>query len=266
MLRFLLSGLLLSSLLGLPASAHGACAPMRVAYLDQDRPPYWLGDGEQVPEPPGVGVEFLRAAAAGLKCPLVLVRLPVLRVASALQSGEIDFAPIEERSGYPSGYVFPRDKDGALDRDRSIQTSAIVFVRAADHLPAELNPQRYFQGRLLGTTLGAAYGAALREAGFGIDDGARDLARNVDKLRLRRVDGVVLTLAQPGDMDAVLAARYGDEVVRLRTPLASNRVWLATNPQYYRAHREQVEALWNWIGSNRGKLGGLLEKYARAGN
>lgn len=232
--------------------------------MDQDRPPYWLGDGERVPEPPGLGVELIRAAAAGsLRCPIKLVRLPVQRIRTALQTGEIDFAPVEERADYPPEFVLPHDKQGAIDRSRAIQTSVIVFVRASDALAADLNTPLYFQGRTLGATQGAAYAARLREAGIAVDDGARDLARNIDKLKLGRIDGVALTLATPTDMDRVLATRYGKDIARLRVPLVSNRVWLATNQTYYRAHAERTEALWNWLGNHRGALTALLDKYSR---
>ncbi|MGO4470156.1 hypothetical protein AB4Z11_31875, partial [Pseudoduganella sp. RAF53_2] len=64
-------------LLALTAQAHSACAPVRFAYPDQDRPPYWLGNGSSVPEPPGASVELVMEFTASVGCPVSLLRLPV---------------------------------------------------------------------------------------------------------------------------------------------------------------------------------------------
>lgn len=260
MLRAVLFALLLSSLTG----AHAACAPVRIGYMDQDRPPYWLGKGADVPEPPGVAVDFLRAAAAAtIPCPVQFVRLPANRLRIALQTGAVDFLPIEERAELPPEVVLPRDRNGAPDRNRAIRTNIIVLVRAADQLPADTVTPRYFQGRVMGVPYGAPYADALRDAGIKVDEGGRDLESNVGKLKLKRVDGVALTVGAAGDMDQSITERYGNEVLRLRVPLFSGNIWLATNPGYYAAHREQVEALWNWMSAHQHELSSLLNKYSR---
>lgn len=244
--------------------AQAACPPVRIGYMDQDRPPYWLGKGSEVPDPPGVAVDYLRAAGtAAIPCPLQFVRLPAHRLRLALQSGAIDYLPIEERAELPPDVVLPRDRTGAPDRNRAIHTSIIVLVRGADQLPADTPTPRYFQGRVIGVPYGAPYADALREAGIKVDEGGRDLESNVGKLKLRRVDGVALTVGMAGDMDQAIAERYGSEVVRLRVPLFSGNLWLATNPAYYAAHREQVEAVWTWMASHQNELGGMLSKYSR---
>jgi hypothetical protein len=49
----------------------------------------------------------------------------------------------------------------------------------------------------------------------------------------------------------------------LRVPLVTAHIWLVANQNYYVAHREQVEALWNWMATHQGELGALLGKYSR---
>lgn len=246
------------------AGTHAACPPVRIGYMDQDRPPYWLGKGADVPEPAGAAVDYLRlAAAATIPCPVQFVRLPAHRLRIALQTGTVDFLPIEERAELPPEVVLPRDRGGALDRNRAIRTSIIVLVRAADQLAPDTLTPRYFQGRVIGVPYGAPYADALRGAGIKVDEGGRDLESNIGKLKLKRVDGVALTVGGPGDMDQALAERYGNEVVRLRVPLFSGNIWLATHPAYYAAHREQVEALWTWMSAHQNELSNLLSKYSR---
>lgn len=260
----MLRRLLLVLPLFLIAHVHAACPPVRIGYMDQDRPPYWLGKGAEVPEPAGAAVDYLRlAAAATLACPVQLVRLPAHRLRIALQTGAVDLLPIEERAELPAEVVLPRDRTGAPDRNRAIRTSIIVLVRASDQLAADTVTPRYFQGRVMGVPYGAPYAETLRAAGIKVDEGGRDLESNIGKLKLKRVDGVALTVGSPGDMDPAIAERYGNDVVRLRVPLFSGNIWLATNPAYYAAHREQVEALWTWTSTHQNELSNLLSKYSR---
>ena len=246
------------------AGAHAACPPVRIGYMDQDRPPYWLGKGTDVPEPAGVAVDYLRAAAAAvIPCPVQFVRLPANRLRVALQTGTVDYLPIEERAELPAEIVVPRDRNGVPDRSRALHTSIIVLVRAADQLPADTITPRYFQGRVIGVPYGAPYTEAVREAGIKVDDGGRDLESNVGKLKLNRVDGVALTVGMVGDMDQAIVERYGSEVVRLRMPLFSGNIWLATNPAYQAAHRAQVEAVWTWMATHQRELSVMMAKYSR---
>jgi hypothetical protein len=263
-LRLAMPVLLLSASLSC-AAAQSTCSPIRIAYLDQHRPPYWLGDGKQVAEPPGAGVELLREAAAEMGCEVSFVRLPSMRILAALAAGEIDFAPVEERPAYPAGVQLPPGADGAPDRDKAVLLQVDVVVRAAD-TPANTEPRRYFLHHALGVATGAAYTAALRQAGLEVDDGARDVGRNLDKLRLHRLDGVAVSVMQPGDLDAYLSANYPGQFQRLEQPLISSHIWLAASSAYYHQHREQTEAMWNWLGpAHRAHMAEIVKRYARPG-
>ena len=245
-------------------SAAAPCIPVRVGYMDQHRPPYWLGEGSEVPDPPGAAVDLMRDAVlgAGFGCAPVWVRLPIARLRVALAAGDIDMSPLGELPAYPPEIALPRDKAGNVDLDRAMHNELIVLVRAADKPPPGTQPMQYFKGKLLGVAQGQSYAARLREAGLTIDDGARDLERNIEKLRLGRVDGVVVAAVSPAHLKATLA-RYKGAVVQLPQPLINTRVWLAFNDSYYRAHREHVEALWTWLDLNRGRLGYVMRKYRK---
>lgn len=246
------------------AAASAVCIPLRIGYIDQHRPPYWMGEGEQVPEPPGAAVDLMRdaARAAGFGCAPTLVRLPPARLRVALANGDIDMSPLGEMPTYPAGIALPRDKQGNIDLDRAMHNTLVVLVRAKDKLSANTDPMQFFKSKTLGVALGQSYTARLREAGLHIDDGGRDLDRNIEKLRLGRVDGVVAAAVAPSHLQRMLD-RYQGAIVQLPQPLINTRVWLAFNESYYRAHRVQVEALWTWLDVNRGRLGYTLEKYRK---
>ncbi|MET0322846.1 MAG: hypothetical protein ABW069_19160 [Duganella sp.] len=258
--------LLLLAALGVlpPAMAADACVPLRVGYLDQHRPPYWIGEGATVPEPPGAGVDLMHDAvvASGFGCEPAWVRLPAARLRLALANGDIDMSPLGEMATYPAGIALPRDKAGNIDLDRAMHNTLIVLVRAGDKLPPATQPMVYFKGKVLGAPQGLSTTPRLREAGLTIDDGGRDLERNIEKLRLGRVDGVIVSAVSPEHLKSTLE-RYRGAIVQLPQPLINTRVWLAFNDSYYRAHRSQVEALWTWLDVNRGRLGYVMQRYRK---
>jgi ABC-type amino acid transport substrate-binding protein len=247
----------------LPAQAK-ECIPLRVGYMDQHRPPYWLGDGNKVPDPPGAAVDLIRDAVlgAGFGCAPIWVRLPAARLKVALAAGDIDLAPLGELSFYPAEIALPRDKAGNIDLNRALHNQVLVLVRREDKLPATTNPMQYFRGKVLGIPQGNSYAPRLREAGLTLDDGARDLERNIEKLKLGRVDGVVVAAVAPAHLKQVLA-RYQGSIEQLPQPLLNIRVWLAFNDSFYRAHTPQSEALWTWLDQNRGRLGYVMQRYRK---
>lgn len=248
----------------IPAAATATCIPVRVGYMDQHRPPYWLGEGADVPDPAGAAVDLMRDAVlgAGFGCAPTWVRLPIARLRVALAAGDIDMAPLGELPSYPPEIALPRDKAGNIDLERAMHNALIVLVRAGDKLPASTQPMQHFKGKLLGVAQGQSYAGRLRDAGLTIDDGARDLERNLEKLRLGRIDGVVVAAVSPEHLKATLA-RYKGAVVQLPQPLLNTRVWLAFNDTFYRAHPAQVEALWTWLDVNRHRLGYVMQKYRK---
>jgi hypothetical protein len=240
------------------------CIPVRVGYMDQNRPPYWLGEGDKVPEPPGAAVDLIRDAVlgSGFGCTPIWVRLPPARIKLALAAGDIDLAPLGEMSFYPAEIAIPRDKAGNIDLNRALHNQVLVLVRTSDKLPASTNPMQYFHDKVLGIPMGNSYGPRLRESGLTLDDGARDLDRNIEKLKLGRVDGVVVAAVAPAHLKQVLA-KYQGEIEQLPQPLLNIRLWLAFNENFYHAHTRQSEALWTWLDTHRGQLGYVMQKYRK---
>jgi hypothetical protein len=242
--------------------AHGACAPVRFAYPDQNRPPYWLGNGSEVADPPGASVELIREFTGSVGCPVALLRLPVMRLRAALQAGVADFTPADESLHGTPGVVFPLDANGELDARRAVPLVMVAFVRAADNIDPAADPAMHFRGRTVGTTLGASYAVRMKQLGINIDSGGTGVVSNLEKLRLKRIDGFVVSLIAEADMDRFVADRYRGQIVRLEKPLIRTNIWLATSKAYYDSHTAQVEAMWNWLGSNGNKrFNALLKKY-----
>lgn len=251
---------LLALLPGVDAGA--ACSGLRLAYLDQHRPPYYLGSGSDVPEPPGASVELLRDAVAASGCPLTLTRMPLRRLRSGLAAGAFDATPLEVLGDDVKHFAFPLDQNGKPDRLRALRLVTVVYVRAADKLPRQTNPAKYFRTHKLGAPLDSLHAAAARKAGLNIDDGAVDLVRNLEKLLLNRVDGVLVQLIEANDLDKFIASRYGADIVRLEIPLRENAIWLAFNKAWYETHQAQAHLMWQWAADNgQSQMQRLARKY-----
>ena len=247
------------------SGVQAGCIPLRFGYIDQHRPPYYMGEGPAVPEQPGATVDLVRDAvqSSGFGCAPQLVRLPPARLRMALINGDIDLTTLGEMEVYPSEIALPRDKNGQVDVSRAQHNKLMVLVRAKDKIPAATLPMAYFKGRVLGAAQGNAFAARLREQGLTIDDGARDIERNIEKLKLHRIDGVIVGTVKPGHVEAMLK-RYHGEIVQLPQPLVDTKLWLAFNQNFYQAHREHAEALWTWLDVNRSHLGNYSQKYRKA--
>ncbi|MBV7538567.1 hypothetical protein KW842_22575 [Duganella sp. sic0402] len=232
------------------AQAAAPCAPVRIGYSDRERAPYYMGNGGEVPDQPGVLVELFRDAFRSVGCPVELVRLPLARVRLALISGAVDIAPSDTPSGGTAGYMIATTASGGADHRRALRTLAYVFVRTEDHLPADTDPLSYFKTHTLAVNQGTILAEHLKGAGLRIDDGSFSSWNNLDKLRLKRVDGFTLALITPGALDPYLVTRYGKQFTRLDKPARVSSMWLGANRSYYQRNREQVEAVWNWIGAH----------------
>ncbi|MBV6322171.1 hypothetical protein [Duganella violaceipulchra] len=247
----------------LSAGGAAACDQVRIGYLDQERPPYWLGSGTAVPAKPGASAELVQRFAASAGCQADLKRLPVMRIKPALIAGEIEFAPMDSSAADTAGIVFPLDQNHQPDIARALTLNIVVFVRSADRIPPATEPARYFQNRPLGITLGSSYQARMQGLGLKVDSGAVDIARNFEKLKLKRIDGFAVSVTSPNDMDAYIAQKYQGAIVRLSQPIFSDHVWLATSSGYYAAHAAQVEKMWTWLGSTGVReFSALLKEYS----
>ena len=242
--------------------ALAACATLRVGYIDQHRPPYYLGAGAVVPAKAGASIDLIREIAASAGCDTVFVRLPLLRMRAALIAGTIDAMPMDASDDDALLVALPKDKAGRLDRSKALRYHTVVFVRASDKLPADTDPTEYFKTHMLGVNHGASMVPQLQAQGYKIDEGAIDAPRNLEKLLRKRVDGFGSSLVSPGDMDSFIASHYGGQLMRLQKPLRVTNIWLGVSKAYFEKNPRQTEAMWNWVGANSAtRFAALMKQY-----
>lgn len=247
-----------------PDHASGACTPVRLGYVNQHRPPYFFGAGSIEAPSPGATVDLLRAMAGAAGCELVSVRLPPLRLRQALVDDGIDAMLMDAADSDIAEFALPQSPKGKLDADRAVRMYTVVFVRAEDKLPSDIDPRTYFATHRLGTNNGATLAVQLRAQGFTVDDGAHDGPRNLEKLARGRIDGYAATMVSPTRMDSVVSARFGKQLVRLDTPLRTHHFWLAFRKPYFQRNRTQVLAMWDWLGTHGNvRFAELVEQYEK---
>lgn len=256
--------LLIAACLSLTAShALAACGAFRFAYPDQNRPPYWMGNGAEVANPPGATVELVLEFAASANCGVSFVRLPVMRLRSSVVSGAADFTTVDISADGQPGLVLPRDAQGKPDTKRAATLFVAAFVRAKDGYNRSSDPLPALRGQRVGILHGSNYGPMLEQAGAIIDHGAITVPSSFEKLRLGRIDAFVVPLVTATDLDTFIATRFKGEIIRLDKPIIKSFIWFATNQRFYNAHRNEVEAMWTWLGGDGNKrFNQLLRKYA----
>jgi hypothetical protein len=239
-----------------------ACTPLRFGFVDQHRPPYYLGNGAQEATPPGASVDLVREFVTAAGCNIIMSRLPVPRVRQSLGLGLIDAAPIDAIGDDTANFAFPLDKTGRPDRDKALQLVTILFVRSADKIARNTDPMVFLKNRRLGLVHGAPYGEPLRKAGIEVDDGALDANRNFDKLLRGRIDAFAVSLTSAHDMDDYIEKEFGKGITRLDTPIRATYIWFAVNKTYYARNREYVDGMWKWFGVHgRRRFAELLKSY-----
>lgn len=245
-------------------SAAAECTPLRLGYVDQHRPPYYLGSGNAEATPAGAAVELIREVAAVAGCKVTSIRLPPARLRAALKAGTIDAMSMEAVESDKDLYALPLDSAGNVDVGKALRVHTVVFVRASDSALRNIDPAREFGQRWLGSNHAAPLVAPLRKLGFRVDDGALDTERNLEKLMRNRIDGYAASVAGPRDMDTWVAAKYGNAIVRLDRPVQTTNMWLAINKDYYARNPAQVTAMWDWVAEHgRQRFAKIVRRYDR---
>ena len=246
------------------AAGHAAaeCVPLRLGYVDQHRPPYFMGSGTVEAAPAGAAVDLIREVAAAAGCKVIAVRLPPARLRGALRAGTIDAMSMEASESDKDVYALPLDAAGKLDAAKALRVHTVVFVRASDTALRSIDPAREFGQRWLGSNHGAPLVAPLRKLGFKVDDGALDTERNLEKLMRNRIDGYATSVIAQTDMDTWVAAKYGNAIVRLERPVQTNNIWLAMSKDYQARNPAQVTAMWDWLAEHgRQRFAKIVRKY-----
>lgn len=223
---------------------------LRVVYEETPNPPRHLGTGSLVPDPPGITVDILRLVAERLDLELKLLRAPWERGLFMVEHGEADaifhasFKPERLAIG-----VYPMAND-LPDESRAIFFQNYSFYVRADSGVSWDGSELAGAERPVGATTGYSVVADLEGLGLDVET-ERSAGINFRKLESGRIDAYaeLQTMA-----DAFLAENGGtvEGIVRLQPPIVEKAYYLMLSHQFYEAHPDIAEAIWDEIAAING--------------
>lgn len=232
MRRFLLTLLLI-------VACNANAVTMRLCMLDHPFPPFTMPDGS------GQVDELLRLAAREDGTVIETTLAPRLRCIARFKAGEVDAllaAFMPDRMAYG---VFPM-AGAAADEARAVGVVRFVIYRKkGSKLQWDGHAFTGVDRRPIGIQTGLAVAQRLRQAGLTVDEGAKTVEQNLEKLARGRVQAVVaLEDGSPPLADRALI----DQIEALPMPFDSAPIYLQVQPGYYASNRETVDKLWNAVG------------------
>lgn len=248
-------------------AAGPALAGERLAcvYAFGEAPPFQLGEGEAVPkEHPGMAVELMQMAAAGLDIDLTLSRLPNRRVVPAVTGNASDCAFalsfLPERA---AAVAYPLS-NGRLDRDRRIGSSAyVVYRRAGSALQWDGRRFSGLEDGAVGINAGFAAREELVRMGVPVEE-ADSTTSNMRKLAAGRIAAYVVHAAI-GDDYLARVAQSGIE--KLPVPFLEKDYYVVLSKKFVGENPELAERLWDRLAALRARHeADMLKRYLAAVN
>jgi polar amino acid transport system substrate-binding protein len=220
---------------------------VRLVYSDVEAFPIQMGDGETIPDPPGIVLDILAKAAAELGLKVIFERRPNERVFAELEQGIADgafsFSYKEERAAYGA---YPT-VDGKLDGNRRLVTISYYLYKKAGS-PVQWDGAAFSSlDGVIGANSGYSIVGDLRKLGVNVEE-----AKTTQQNFLKLADGRIAGFAHQ-DITAdlyVASGEYGD-IEKLPIPLATKDYFLMLSHQFVEAHPDLARALWDKIGQIR---------------
>ncbi len=238
----------LLALLGLPLPVQALDRPdLRLVYTDQDARPYLAGQGTGIPARPGIAVELVQRAVSRLGGTLQLTRLPARRMMEEVKAGRQDgilgFRYSAERA---RDLVFPM-RNGQPDAARhAARLAHSLYRRHGDAIT--------WDGQRIG-----GLRAPVAVSGTQLISEAMQ-AQGVEIIRIES-SGQMFGMLALGRVDAVVVLDIlGDRqmqeqgfgrIEKLLPPVLIEDFHVPVSRQFYAAHRDFTEQLWQAIGSLR---------------
>lgn len=232
--------LLLTLLLAVASNANAVT--LRLCTLDHPFPPHTMPDGS------GQAQVLLRLAASDEGVVIDNIFAPRLRCLNMLKAGQIDAvlsAFLPERMEYG---VFPMA--GAVpDVSRAVSVVRfVVYQKKGGTVRWDGTAFTGLDQRAVGIQVGLAVAQRLRHTGVKVDEGAKTIEQNLEKLAQGRVQAMV---ALEGEAQPLIEQRFAGRIEMLPRAFDSTPIYLHVHPAYYAANRDTVEKLWHGVRRTR---------------
>lgn len=228
--------LLLALLLTVACDSHALT--VRLCTLDHPFPPHTMPDGS------GQVQELLRLAAKEEGLVLENTVAPRLRCIAKLKSAEVDAllsAFLPERMAYG---VFPM-AGAVADAARAVcEVRFIVYRQKGGKMQWDGHAFVGLDQRPFGIQTGLAVAQRLRQTGVTVDEGAKTLEQNFEKLVRGRVQAVV---ALEGESQPLIDRKFADQIEALSKAFDTVPLYLHVRTGYYARNQEAIDKLWSAV-------------------
>lgn len=239
---------LLITLLPLVMQSASAAVPLRLVLNDQRSPPYLLGDGTELENPPGLVVELVQQAAQACDVSLQVERQSSLRQLQSLRNGSADAVPLLSYNAERAQYARYPLRHGRPDPHYRLTTLSYSFyVRKGSRVGWDGKRLANYRGQV-GTDLGWSVVGDLARLGIAVEN-AVGVAANLAKLRLGRID---VYAAQDVLVAAHLQGDHG--LVALRPAIVTKDYYLPFSQQFSLQYGHVVQCMWQQIAGQRDAL------------
>ena len=220
---------------------------MNVGYQDRDGSPLIMGGGNEVNDPPGIGVEIVNLVAKKLGVKLLIKRYPNKRVHVYLKEGKFD------GSGF---YSFKKDrlqegeypmKNGELDKDKRVFTQGYYFYALKDS-NVSWDGKKITGINKVGANLGYSVVGNLKKMGIPTEE-LKTTKQNLEKLLIGRIQAYA---AQDAALDPIIASydRYKN-IVKVGPAIKKKEYYFMFSHQYLKEHRKIAQKFWEEIAKVR---------------
>jgi len=249
MLRLVLA--LLVGMSGLVASTALYPSPMPITivlgYNINESPPYFMGEGTRIANPPGISLDIINRAAKQLGINIRYARYPNNRVKSLLQDNSLDGAFIfsfkasrQKMGKYPMKNGKPDITRRMADLGYSLYTLKGSGVRwNGKTITGAIKP--------VGASRGYSIVGDLKKMDQQVIEG-NSAKHNFRKLILNRISA---TAEQDDTADPLIRSMAYDTIEKLTPALKSKAYYLIFSHHFYRTHPTVAEKLWDKIGEIR---------------
>lgn len=231
-----------------PARAADCPQPLRIAFSDSPAEPFLRGQGERFTEPPGVLVDWVRAALRRLGCleGATLQRWPARRIRALVEAGEIDLVAGAGEGG-PVASLLALPTAGASQGDGDLSLGHVEYALYTRREPTAGAPEGQASAASapparVGVTAGSRQEAIARERGWPTDP-APTHESTLQKLLAGRTPMVLMHspyIHERLRVDPALAA----QVVRFGPAVERRRLYVGARPALARRHPAFVRQLW----------------------
>ncbi len=216
---------------------------LSIGLQDNDGFPLVMGKGENIGEPPGIGVDIMLRVALDLGLTLNIKRMPNKRVHGYLQSGFFD------GSGF---YSFKKErlkegrfpmKDGKLDKDKRIDVISYYFYGLKDSA-VSWDGKNITDAYLVGANMGYSIVGDLKARGITVNE-AKSTRQNLDMLLKGRIQAYA---AQDKTIDPMIAShKKYKHIIKIGPPIKTKEYYFVFSHQYYDKNPEMALKIWDRI-------------------